>query len=93
MNDGSFEVFTAVTIKNAIFWDVTLCGSCENQHFGGMCCLHQQDERNQWAGNNVSSNLQLKHTLQRDGDEMFFQNISSHKCHTASQAEDGIFPE
>jgi hypothetical protein len=23
-----FEVFTAVTMKNAVFWDVTLCGSC-----------------------------------------------------------------
>jgi hypothetical protein len=25
-----FEVSTAVTTKNAIFWDVTLCGSCKN---------------------------------------------------------------
>jgi hypothetical protein len=25
-----FEVFTAVTIKNGIFWDVTPCGSCKN---------------------------------------------------------------
>jgi hypothetical protein len=25
----------AVTMKNAIFWDVTPCGSCKNQHFGG----------------------------------------------------------
>jgi hypothetical protein len=25
-----FEVFTAVTMKNAIFWDVTPCGSCKN---------------------------------------------------------------
>jgi hypothetical protein len=23
-----FEVFTAVTMKNGIFWDVMLCGSC-----------------------------------------------------------------
>jgi hypothetical protein len=23
-----FEVFTAVTMKNAVFWDVTPCGSC-----------------------------------------------------------------
>jgi hypothetical protein len=23
-----FEVFTAVTMKNGVFWDVTLCGSC-----------------------------------------------------------------
>jgi hypothetical protein len=30
-----FEVFTAVTMKNGIFWDVTLCGSCKNRRFGG----------------------------------------------------------
>jgi hypothetical protein len=24
-----FEVFTAITMKNAVFWDVTPCGSCE----------------------------------------------------------------
>jgi hypothetical protein len=30
-----FEVFTAVTTKNDIFWDVTLCGSCKNLCFGG----------------------------------------------------------
>jgi hypothetical protein len=26
-----FEVFTAVTMKNGVFWDVTLCGSCKNR--------------------------------------------------------------
>jgi hypothetical protein len=25
-----FEVFTAVTMKNAVFWDVTPCGSCKS---------------------------------------------------------------
>jgi hypothetical protein len=30
-----FEVFTAVTMKNDVFWDVTLCGSCKNRRFGG----------------------------------------------------------
>jgi hypothetical protein len=25
-----FEVFTAGTMKNAVFWDVTPCGSCKN---------------------------------------------------------------
>jgi hypothetical protein len=27
--------FTAVTVKNGIFWDVTPCGSCKNRHFEG----------------------------------------------------------
>jgi hypothetical protein len=26
-----FEVFTAVTMKNGVFWEVTPCGSCKNQ--------------------------------------------------------------
>jgi hypothetical protein len=30
-----FEVFTAATMKNVVFWDVTTCGSCKNRRFGG----------------------------------------------------------
>jgi hypothetical protein len=30
-----FEVFTAVTMKNGVFWDVTPRGSCKNRRFGG----------------------------------------------------------
>jgi hypothetical protein len=30
-----FEVFTAVTTKNGVFWDVTPCGCYKNQRFGG----------------------------------------------------------
>jgi hypothetical protein len=51
-----FDVFTTVTMKNAIFWDVTPYGSCKNQHFGGTYCLHHQGDRNWWVRNNVSSN-------------------------------------
>jgi hypothetical protein len=29
------EVFTAVTMKNGVFWDVTPWGSCKNRRFGG----------------------------------------------------------
>jgi hypothetical protein len=32
-----FEVFIAVTMKITVLWDVALCRSCENLHFGGMC--------------------------------------------------------
>jgi hypothetical protein len=28
-----FEVFTVVTTKNGVFWDVTPCGSCKNRCF------------------------------------------------------------
>jgi hypothetical protein len=30
-----FEVFTAVTLKNAVFWDVAPCSLCVNRCFGG----------------------------------------------------------
>jgi hypothetical protein len=29
-----FEVFTAVTMKKGVFWDVTPCGSCKYRRFG-----------------------------------------------------------
>jgi hypothetical protein len=29
------EVFTAVTMKNDVFWDVMPCDSCKNRRFGG----------------------------------------------------------
>jgi hypothetical protein len=32
-----FEVFTAVTMKNAVFWDVAPCGFLMDRRFGGMC--------------------------------------------------------
>jgi hypothetical protein len=39
-----FEVFTAVTMKNGVFWDVTPCGSCKSRRFGGTWrLLHQGD--------------------------------------------------
>jgi hypothetical protein len=30
-----FEVITAVTMKNGVFWDVTPRDSCNNRRFGG----------------------------------------------------------
>jgi hypothetical protein len=34
-SDVRFEVFTAVTMKNDVFWDVTQLGPCMNRRFGG----------------------------------------------------------
>jgi hypothetical protein len=31
-----FEVFTAVTMQNAVMWQVMTCGSCKNRRFRGM---------------------------------------------------------
>jgi hypothetical protein len=39
-----FEVFMAVTMKNAVFWDVMPCGSSKNRRFGGTCHLHHQGD-------------------------------------------------
>jgi hypothetical protein len=35
VNYVRLEDFTAVTMMNGVFWDVTLCGSCKNRRFGG----------------------------------------------------------
>jgi hypothetical protein len=35
LNYVRFEVFTAVTMKNGVFWDVMPCGPCKNRCFGG----------------------------------------------------------
>jgi hypothetical protein len=39
-----FEVFTMVTIKNAVVWDVKMCGSCVNRRFG----LHSTATHSSW---------------------------------------------
>jgi hypothetical protein len=44
-NPVRFEVFTAVTMKNAVFWDVVPCRSCVNRRFGGRYCLHFQGRK------------------------------------------------
>jgi hypothetical protein len=43
-------------MKNAGFWDVVPCGSCESRRFGGTFRLHHQGETNQRATNSVNSN-------------------------------------
>jgi hypothetical protein len=39
--------------KNAVFWDVTLCGSCKNRRFGGVYRLNEQGEKNQEASRSL----------------------------------------
>jgi hypothetical protein len=45
-NAVRFEVFTAVTMKNGVFWVVTPCGSCKNGRFGGTWRLLHQGDKN-----------------------------------------------
>jgi hypothetical protein len=47
------EVFTAVTMKNGVFWDVMPCGSCKNRGFGGTSRLLHQGDKNRWTMNVV----------------------------------------
>jgi hypothetical protein len=46
-----FEVFTAVTMENGVFWDFTLCGSCKNRSFVGSYRLLHQSDKNLWTRN------------------------------------------
>jgi hypothetical protein len=45
MGFAGFEVFTAVIMKNAVFWDVAPCRSWVNRHFGGAHHLHLQGRK------------------------------------------------
>jgi hypothetical protein len=41
-----FKQQTVVNLKNAIFWDVALCGSCVNRRFGGTYRHHLHGSKN-----------------------------------------------
>jgi hypothetical protein len=49
-----FDVFTVVTMKNSVVWDLKLCGSCKNRRFGGTYRHHHQGDKNR-RSKNVSS--------------------------------------
>jgi hypothetical protein len=49
-----FEVFMAVTLKNAVFWDVMPCNSCVNRRFRGTYHLHLQGRKIHERGSSVS---------------------------------------
>jgi hypothetical protein len=55
-----FEVFKAVTMKNAIFWDVAPCSSCVNWRFGGTYRLHLQGRKIRERGTGMSRWLQTQ---------------------------------
>jgi hypothetical protein len=47
-------------MKNAVFWDMTPCGSYKNRRFVGTYRLHHQGEENRRARNDVSNNVRPK---------------------------------
>jgi hypothetical protein len=77
-----FEVFTAVTMKNVVFWDVAPCRSCVNRRFGGTYRLHLQGIKIQRARNRLAARAGFFPTLQ-DGGDMFLRNVGLHKIYTA----------
>jgi hypothetical protein len=44
-----------VNVKNSIFWEVALCGSCENRPFGVTCRLHLQGRKIRELGKSVNN--------------------------------------
>jgi hypothetical protein len=49
-----FEIFTAVTANNAVFWEVAPCRSCVNRRFGRTYRLHLQGRKILEQGTSVS---------------------------------------
>jgi hypothetical protein len=56
-----FEVFTAVTMKNADFLDVAPCRFCVNRRFGGTYRLNLQGRKIRERGTSVSRWLQAQY--------------------------------
>jgi hypothetical protein len=63
------EVFSAVTTKTTVFWDVAPCRYCINRRFGGTYCLYLQGRRKKEKirdrGTSVSRCLQTAATCSR----------------------------
>jgi hypothetical protein len=84
-----FEVFTAVTMKNGVFWAVTTCGSCKNRRFGGIWSLLHQGylvflrsvRRLLVAACVVPISPIFCHP--DEGGARFLRNVGSYKSHTA----------
>jgi hypothetical protein len=47
-------MFTAVTMRKAVFWDVRLCACCKNPCLGGTYRLHHQGDKNRRARNKMN---------------------------------------
>jgi hypothetical protein len=75
--DVGFEVFTVVTMKNAVFWDVAPIGSCRNSHFRG---TYPTDSL--LAIYYGFSSL-TDFFYPEDGGDMFLRNVGSYKTHKA----------
>jgi hypothetical protein len=55
----------ALTMKNAVFWDVTPYGSCKNWRFAGTYRLHHDGAKNRRVKNNTFNNYKPKHAAKK----------------------------
>jgi hypothetical protein len=88
------EVFTAMTMKSTIFWDVTPCRSYENRCFGGTCRLHLQGRENSREGSSISSwlagqfssqvNTKMEHAYFQEQEDAATHQVFREKVHTVS---------
>jgi hypothetical protein len=62
-----FEVFMAVTMKKAVFWDVAPCRCGVNQSFGGTYPFHLQGI--------FASGFSYFSFYREDGGDMFLRNV------------------
>jgi hypothetical protein len=51
--------------KNAVFWDVTPCGSCKNQRYVGTYRLHHQGDKNRRVRSNIMTNYRPTHSAKK----------------------------
>jgi hypothetical protein len=55
MQDRINKIHAILNLKNAVFWDVAPCRSCENRRFGGTYYLHHQGRKIRERGTSVNS--------------------------------------
>jgi hypothetical protein len=71
-----FEVFTAVTMKNVVFWDVALCRYWVNRRFGGTYRLQLQGRKIRERGTSVSRWLQDLHSATVQKTTFFIMSLN-----------------
>jgi hypothetical protein len=59
------EIFTAVTKKNAIFWDVTPCSSCKNRRFEGTYSIIRVTRISQLGTTLALTSIVFLHSVRR----------------------------
>jgi hypothetical protein len=87
-----FEVFTAVTMNNAVFRDVAPCRFCMNRRFGATYQFHIQGKKSPRAKNQreqVAADCGFFYP--EDGGDTFLRNVGSDKIYTAHTSQKTAF--